>query len=54
MMTRLMLNLRDPKLNGYPEGPKLTPITFNGPIGSGATGDFSMNTRSGEGSLDHE
>lgn len=49
MMTHLMLNLRDPKLNGLSEETKLTPITFNGQVGSQETDDFLVNTRPDKG-----
>jgi hypothetical protein len=48
MMTRLMLNLRDPKLNGNPEESKLTTLRFNGQTDSGATNDAVTNTHGDE------
>jgi hypothetical protein len=51
MMTRLMLNLRDPKLNGDSEEGKLTTLRFNGQTSSGATSDASTNTHCDEESI---
>lgn len=50
MMTRMMLNLRDPKLKGGSEECRLTPIRFNGQgqTSSEVAGDASTNTRRDE------
>lgn len=43
--THLMLNLRDPKLNGHSEDTKSTFIAFNNQVGSRETDGSLMGTR---------